>query len=61
VSSLWEDRAIIRASLFPSHEQRKIEKLLLKLAKLKPISAIPAPVMNGSSSIKAALDREKAS
>jgi len=24
------------------HEQRKIEKLLLKLAKLKPISAKPA-------------------
>jgi hypothetical protein len=50
-----------KASLFTSHEQRKIEKLLLKLAKLKPISAKPAPIMNGSSSTKAALDREKAS
>jgi hypothetical protein len=50
-----------KASLFPSHEQRKIEKLLLKLVKLKPISAKPAPIMSGSSGIKAALDREKAS
>jgi len=44
---------------FPQpHEQRKIEKLLLKLAKLKPISAKPAPIM--AHSITLALDREKA-
>jgi len=42
------------------HEQRKIEKLLLKLAKLKPISAKPAPIMSGSSTILA-IDRQKAS
>jgi hypothetical protein len=42
------------------HEQRKIEKLLLKLAKLKPISAKPAPIMAGSSSMKTIPDHEKA-
>jgi len=30
-----------------SHEQKKIEKLLLKLAKIKPISAKPAPIAGG--------------
>ena len=30
------------------NEQRKIEKLLVKLAKIKPISAIPAPIANRS-------------
>jgi hypothetical protein len=29
------------------HEQKKIEKLLLKLAKIKPISAKVAPIANG--------------
>jgi len=44
------------------HEQRKIEKLLLKLAKLKPISAKPAPIMSGSNAILATiLGRQKAS
>jgi len=34
---------------FPQpHEQRKIERLLLKLAKLKAISAKSAPIVNGS-------------
>jgi len=42
------------------HEQRKIEKLLLKLAKLKPISAKPAPIVTGCSRI-IAVDRQKAS
>jgi len=46
---------------FPQpHEQRKIEKLLLKLAKLKPISAKSAPIMSRPSSITANLKREKA-
>jgi len=43
------------------HEHRKIEKLLLKLAKLKPISAKPAPIVSGASTISANSDREKAS
>jgi len=46
---------------FPQpHEQRKIEKLLLKLAKLKPISAKPAPIVNGSNTTIANLECEKA-
>jgi len=43
------------------HEQRKIEKLLLKLAKLRPISAKPAPIMAGSDRMKGIPEREKAS
>jgi hypothetical protein len=33
-------------------EQRRIEKLLLKLAKIKPISAKPAPIATGASTLK---------
>jgi hypothetical protein len=51
---------ITTASRLQLHEQRKIEKLLLKLAKLKPISAKPAPIMARFNST-AALNREKAS
>ena len=35
------------ATIGPAHEQKKIEKLLLKLAKIKPISAKPAPIADG--------------
>jgi hypothetical protein len=35
-------------------EQKKIEKLLLKLAKVKPISAKPAPIMRDLSTRKSA-------
>jgi hypothetical protein len=37
-----------------SHEQRKIEKLLLKLAKAKPISAKPSPIAQGQIVFKSA-------
>lgn len=37
-----------------SHEQRKIEKLLFKLSKVKPISAKSAPIVLGKSAIRAA-------
>jgi hypothetical protein len=30
-----------------AHEQRKIERLLIALAKKKPISAKPAPIAHG--------------
>jgi len=30
-----------------SHEEKKIEKLLLKLEKIQPISAKPAPIAGG--------------
>jgi hypothetical protein len=36
------------------HEQRKVEGLLLKLSKVKPISAKAAPVVPGKSAIRAA-------
>jgi hypothetical protein len=28
------------------YEQRKVEKLLIKLANIEPVSATPAPVLN---------------
>jgi hypothetical protein len=34
------------------HEQRKIEALLVKLSKAKPISAKPAPIVQGMSAIR---------
>jgi len=52
---------MVNPNLPPFHEQREIERLLLKLAQLKPISAKPAPFMTGSSLIKPVSDREKAS
>jgi hypothetical protein len=30
------------------HEQRKVEELLVKLSKMKPISAKPAPIVPGT-------------
>jgi hypothetical protein len=43
-----------RTGLPQLHEQRKIEALLLKLAKMNPISAKPAPIVFGKSAIQAA-------
>ena len=40
-----------RMSLAQPHEQRKIEALLVKLSKAKPISAKPAPIVQGMSAI----------
>jgi hypothetical protein len=34
-----------QTSLAQPHEQRKVEKLLVKLSKMKPISAKPAPIV----------------
>jgi len=42
----WEN-SNMAATIGPTHEQKKIEKLLLKLAKIKPISAKPAPIADG--------------
>lgn len=41
-------------SLRQPHEQQKIEKLLVKLAQIKPISARPAPIMSGRGVLKTA-------
>ena len=35
------------------HEQRKIEQLIVKLSKVKPISAKPAPIVQGMCAIRA--------
>jgi len=35
------------------HEQRKVETLLIKLAKVQPISAKPAPIANSKAAILA--------
>jgi hypothetical protein len=43
----WENMNMPATSRPVSHEQKKIEKLLLKLAKIKPISAKPAPIADG--------------
>jgi len=40
----WENMNMSATRRPVSHEQKKIEKLLLKLAKIKPISAKPAPI-----------------
>ena len=37
-----------RTSLPQPHEQRKVEELLVKLPKMKPISAKPAPIVLGT-------------
>jgi hypothetical protein len=36
------------------HEQRKVEELLVTLAKKKPVSAKPAPIAFGKSAIQLA-------
>lgn len=35
-------------------EQRKIERLLIKLAKVKPVGARPAPIAKGETALKTA-------
>jgi len=46
-----------RTSLPQPHEQRKIEQLLIVLAKKQPISAKPAPIAYGLSAIGTAHPR----
>lgn len=45
---------MIPTSLPQPHEQRKVEALLVKLAKMNPISAKPAPIVSGKSATQAA-------
>ena len=42
-----------QTNLPPRHEQRKVEALLLRLSKMKPISAKPAPIGLEQSAIRA--------
>jgi hypothetical protein len=43
-----------RTSLPKPHEQHKVEELLVKLSKMKPISVKPAPIVLGNPAIRAA-------
>src|SRR6202021_1316274 len=43
----WDNRQMKITSLPRPNEQRKIEKLLVKLAKIKSVSAKPAPTNSG--------------
>jgi hypothetical protein len=42
------------ASLSRPNEESKVEHLLVKLAKLKPVSAKPAPILGGKSALRSA-------
>jgi hypothetical protein len=44
-----------QTSLPQPHEQRKIEGLLLKLSKMKPVSVRPGPTVPGVSPVGAAV------
>jgi len=46
---VWQTFLMTQPSLHIPHEQRKIEQLLIALAKKKPISAKPAPIAYGQS------------
>jgi hypothetical protein len=45
---VWNNPDMTIMSLGRPNEQRKIEKLLVKLAKIKATSAKPAPIANPS-------------
>jgi hypothetical protein len=51
---MWENLRMTNTKLPQPHEQRKIEKLLLKLAKMKSNSSKVAPITNGNSSLRIA-------
>lgn len=44
---LWQNPFMTKSSLPIPHEQRKIEQLLVVLAKKQPVSAKPAPIAYG--------------
>jgi hypothetical protein len=46
---MWDNRKMKITSRPRPNEQRKIEKLLVKLAKIKSVSAKPAPMNSGKS------------
>jgi len=50
----WSDQSACISSVSKPHEQRKIEKLLVKLAKIKPMSGKPGPIMSGHSVLRTA-------
>jgi len=42
----WDNRSMTNIRIPKLYEQRKVEKLLIKLANIEPVSATPAPVLN---------------
>jgi len=50
---LCENQDMTRNNLPQPHEKRQIEQLLVKLSKVKPISAKPAPIAQGMPAIRA--------
>jgi hypothetical protein len=46
---MWQTFRMTQASQPIPHEQRKVEQLLIALAKKRPISAKPAPIAQGQS------------
>jgi hypothetical protein len=43
-----------QTSLPQPHEQRKVEELLVKLSKIRPISAKPTPIVPGKTASRTA-------
>jgi hypothetical protein len=54
VTIVWNNPVMTIISLGRPNEQRKIENLLVKLAKIKAISAKPAPIANPSTARRTA-------
>jgi hypothetical protein len=52
--TLCENGSMTQNSLPQPHEQRRIEQLLVKLSKVKPISSKPAPIVQGVSATRGA-------
>jgi len=50
---LWDNTRMTLTNLPQPHEQRKVETLLIKLAKVQPISAKPAPIAYGKNAVRA--------
>ena len=51
-ASGWDNGGMTLTSLPPSHEQRKVEKLLIKLARVKAISAKLPQSMPGRPAVR---------
>jgi hypothetical protein len=52
-SGSWDNRTMTSPSLPQPHEQRKIEQLLIRLSKMKPVSAKPAPIVQRLPALRA--------
>ena len=48
----WDNEGMTLTSLPQSHEQKKIEKLLIKLARVKAISAKPPQRVQGQPAVR---------